>query len=136
MDRRRIDRKKTCPLLLRVFWKEEQEISPESLKNRGNELEQDEVRLYTWKDATFREIADMLKEHIPGTRRKNAELNFYFIRPNLEGGLERKDIGTVNTIKRGEVDFMTLNQLRFVTGDYLGLTIKYTWNNLKDLYSV
>lgn len=68
----------------------------------------------------------MLREHIPGTRRKDAELKFYFIRPNLDGGLERKDIGTVNTLKRGELDFTTLSQLRFVTGDYLALTINYS----------
>ncbi|XP_060674252.1 uncharacterized protein LOC107430153 isoform X2 [Ziziphus jujuba] len=53
-----VDREKTCPLLLRVFTKLGGHHSEEDFAVRGKEPK-DEVQIYTWKDATLRELTDL-----------------------------------------------------------------------------
>ncbi|KAF2311111.1 hypothetical protein GH714_019549 [Hevea brasiliensis] len=54
-----VDREKTCPLLLRVFTKIGNHHSKEDFAVRGKEPK-DEVQIYTWKDATLRELTDLV----------------------------------------------------------------------------
>ncbi|BAT97833.1 hypothetical protein VIGAN_09139900 [Vigna angularis var. angularis] len=54
-----VDREKTCPLLLRVFTKTGGHHSMEDFAVRGKEPK-DEVQIYTWKDATLRELTDLV----------------------------------------------------------------------------
>ncbi|MED6150548.1 hypothetical protein PIB30_073400, partial [Stylosanthes scabra] len=42
----------------------------------------DEVQIYTWKDATLRELTDLVKEVAPAARRRNAKLSFAFVFPD------------------------------------------------------
>ncbi|PQP93167.1 histone deacetylase complex subunit SAP18 [Prunus yedoensis var. nudiflora] len=55
---------------------------------RGKEPK-DEVQIYTWKDATLRELTDLMilvlcqvKEIAPEARRRNAKLSFAFVYPD------------------------------------------------------
>ncbi|PQP99949.1 histone deacetylase complex subunit SAP18-like [Prunus yedoensis var. nudiflora] len=48
---------------------------------RGKEPK-DEVQIYTWKDATLRELTDLVKEIAPEARRRNAKLSFAFVYPD------------------------------------------------------
>ncbi|KAI9079989.1 hypothetical protein K1719_038054 [Acacia pycnantha] len=50
---------KTCPLLLRVFTKTGGHHTNEEFVVRGKEPK-DEVQIYTWKDATLRELTDLV----------------------------------------------------------------------------
>ena len=100
-------------------------LTTNCLKNRGDQQEPDEIRLYAWKDSTLREIVDMLKEHLAGARRRDAEFNFSFIRLNLEGGYEIKPIGILYSSRKSEYDSSTLSQLRFVIGDFIALSLSY-----------
>jgi Sin3 associated polypeptide p18 (SAP18) len=125
MERKPVDRDKTCPFLIRVVWKETDPVTPDCLKKRNDQQEPDEVRLYGWKDMTFREIIDMLKEHLAGARRRDAEFNFSFLRQNLEGGYEIKPVGILHSSRKSELDNSTLSQFRFVIGDFIALTLIY-----------
>ncbi|KAL0351837.1 UNVERIFIED_CONTAM: Histone deacetylase complex subunit SAP18 [Sesamum calycinum] len=64
-----VDREKTCPLLLRVFTKVGSHHSDEDFAVRGKEPK-DEVQIYTWMDATLRELTDLVKEVAPEARRE------------------------------------------------------------------
>ena len=50
-----------CPLLLRVFTRRGGHHRLEEFARRGREPE-DEVIMYTWPDATLRELSDLVKE--------------------------------------------------------------------------
>jgi histone deacetylase complex subunit SAP18 len=69
----------------------------EDFDRRGREPTQDEVTIYTWyssslfftsftfvirKDATLRELTDLIKEVQPAARHRNAKLSFAFIYPD------------------------------------------------------
>jgi histone deacetylase complex subunit SAP18 len=56
-----IDREKTCPLLLRVFSKLGSHHKLEEFGKRGEEPAE-EVQVYTWADATLRELTDLVQE--------------------------------------------------------------------------
>lgn len=125
MAKRPVDRDNVCPFLLRVIWKEGEDHTVDSWKNREDTQKDDEIRLYTWKDATFREIVEMIKEYHIGARRRDAELTFSFIRINLEGKYEIKPIGIVHSTRKSELEDTTLSELRFVIGDCLAVKLTY-----------
>ncbi|KAL2511371.1 Histone deacetylase complex subunit SAP18 [Abeliophyllum distichum] len=66
-----VDREKTCPLLLRVFTKVGGHHTDGEFAVRGKEPK-DEVQIYTWMDATLRELTDLVKEVAPEARRRDA----------------------------------------------------------------
>ncbi|KAG5075454.1 hypothetical protein JHK84_056685 [Glycine max] len=69
----------TCPLLLIVFTKIGNHHSMEDFIVRRKEPK-DEVQIYTYKDATLRELIDL--KWLPAARRRNAKLSFAFVFPN------------------------------------------------------
>ncbi|OAY84037.1 Histone deacetylase complex subunit SAP18, partial [Ananas comosus] len=92
-----VDREKTCPLLLRVFTKIGGHHPNEDFAVRGKEPK-DEVQIYTWKDATLRELTDLvmdshrlsssfylLFEVAPAARKRDAKLSFAFVYPDKNG---------------------------------------------------
>ncbi|KAL9289861.1 hypothetical protein ACSQ67_024367 [Phaseolus vulgaris] len=88
-----VDREKTCPLLLRVFTKIGGHHSMEDFAVRGKEPK-DEVQIYTWKDATLRELTDLVKEVAPAARRRNAKLSFAFVFPDKNGRFKVQEKNT------------------------------------------
>ena len=50
-----------CPLMLRVFTRRGGHHRLEDFARRGHEPD-DEVSMYTWPDATLRELSDLVKE--------------------------------------------------------------------------
>ncbi|CAN6580768.1 unnamed protein product [Malus baccata var. baccata] len=91
---------------------------------RGNEPK-DEVQIYTWKDATLRELTDLVKEIAPEARRRNARLSFAFVYPDKRGRFVVKQVGMTNSHGNGrQVDeSKALNDLSFQIGDYLDVAI-------------
>ncbi|CAO3685616.1 unnamed protein product [Rhizopus microsporus] len=68
-----------------------------------NEVPQDELAIYTWKNATLEEIAQLIEQH----RGK------YFAR----------DIGRVVSAKPTKEQKKTLEECKFVIGDYLDVAV-------------
>ncbi|KAF2313198.1 hypothetical protein GH714_009729 [Hevea brasiliensis] len=117
-----IDREKTCPLLLRVFTKIGSHHKVEDFAVRGKEPK-DEVQIYTWKDATLRELTDLVKEVAPEARRRNARLSFAFVYPDKHGRFVLRVVGLTHSSARRPDDAMALGELSFQIGDYLDVAI-------------
>ncbi|KAK7292553.1 hypothetical protein RJT34_15404 [Clitoria ternatea] len=118
-----VDREKTCPLLLRVFTKIGSHHTMEDFAVRGKEPK-DEVQIYTWKDATLRELTDLVKEVAPAARRRNAKLSFAFVYPDKHGRFKVLEVGTTLSYGNGRLDDgKCLAELRFEIGDYLDVAI-------------
>ncbi|KAL8159291.1 hypothetical protein V2J09_000828 [Rumex salicifolius] len=115
-----VDREKTCPLLLRVFTKIGGLHDKEEFSVRGKEPK-DEVQIYTWKDATLRELADLVKEVSPAARRRDAKLSFAFVYPDKNGRFVVREVGKTFSYGNGRRldDNKALEDLGFQIGDYL-----------------
>ncbi|XWS77146.1 hypothetical protein CRYUN_Cryun01aG0236600 [Craigia yunnanensis] len=131
-----VDREKTCPLLLRVFTKIGGHHSKEDFAVRGKEPK-DEVQIYTWKDATLRELTDLVKEVAPAARRRDARLSFAFVYPDKNGRFVVREVGKTFSYGNGRRldDNKTLGELSFEIGDYLDVAImlKLQFVNLAQL---
>eukprot|EP00887_Chlorella_sp_A99_P006996 scaffold2.g6996.t1 len=90
---------------------------------RGQEPK-DEVQMYTWMDATLRELCDLVKEVHPAARRPHAWLSFAFVYPDRRGRNVMRQVGQVHSTRFGEDDAKTLKQLSFQTGDFLDVAIR------------
>lgn len=72
MNSRSIDREKFTPFFLRCFWKLNKTRIVSEYKNAAQDIvPADEAQIYTWPDASFRELADVLTSAIPEARRSN-----------------------------------------------------------------
>eukprot|EP00298_Acanthocystis_sp_HF-20_P007318 c16943_g1_i2.p1 GENE.c16943_g1_i2~~c16943_g1_i2.p1 ORF type:complete len:220 (+),score=101.46 c16943_g1_i2:65-724(+) len=123
-----IDREKTCPLLLRVFCNSERPFGVEDYENLEQKLktkEMFETSIHTWKDATLRELTDLLKEVNPDVQEFQAKLIFSIVFPNKRGELRKQEIGMCwsNPSKTTETSNKTLAELKFETGDYLDVFV-------------
>lgn len=56
----------------------------EDYARRGQEPK-DEVQMYTWPDASLRELTDLVKEVQPAARRSTARLEFALVYPDKRG---------------------------------------------------
>jgi len=122
--RLKVDREKTCPLLMRVFAKiNDGHWKAEDFNFRGKDEPADEIQIYTWRDAPLREITDLLKEVIPAAQSRTARLSFAFIYPDKRGRPVLKEIGVTYSTKKGDDDNKTLDDLQFEIGDYLAVSI-------------
>lgn len=117
-----VDREKTCPLLLRVFPKLGGHHRLEEYARRGQEPKE-EVQMYTWMDATLRELADLVKEIQPDAKQKNARLAFALVYPDRRGKNVMRQVGIVHNRLPGPDDNKTLKSLNFQTGDFLDVAI-------------
>ncbi|URD92442.1 histone deacetylase complex subunit [Musa troglodytarum] len=119
-----IDREKTCPLLLRVFTKIGGHHPAEDFAVRGKEPK-DEVQIYTWKDATLRELTDLVKEVSQEARKRDAKLSFAFVYPDKNGRFVVRPVGMTYSQGNGRRldDAKTLAELGFQIGDYLSVAI-------------
>nr|CAD1840574.1 unnamed protein product [Ananas comosus var. bracteatus] len=108
-----VDREKTCPLLLRVFTKIGGHHPNEDFAVRGKEPK-DEVQIYTWKDATLRELTDLVKEVAPAARKRDAKLSFAFVYPDKNGRFVVRPVGMTFSYGNGRLDDgKTLAELGF-----------------------
>lgn len=94
----------------------------EEYQVRGQEPAE-EVQMYTWTDATLRELTDLVKEVQPSARRPNARLNFAFVYPDRRGRNVMRPVGDVHSSRPGPCDHKSLKVLGFQTGDFLDVAI-------------
>lgn len=117
----KIDRQKSVPLLLRVFIKNGSHHTAEDFQ--GHEPTKDEIQIYTWKDASLRELTELVKGVKAAARARDARLSFSFVYPDTSGKNVVRYVGTVSINKRTTEDKRTLQSLRFETGDFLDVAI-------------
>ncbi|XP_056631631.1 histone deacetylase complex subunit SAP18 [Diorhabda carinulata] len=132
-----IDRQKVCPFLLRVFVSSNGSHHKPSDYSKGN-TPQNELQIYTWKDATLHELTQLVKEVNPEARRKGTKFSFAFVYPDLRQPVYRiREIGNTMTGVKGPDDLKTLGLLRLNIGDYLDIAITApdTWNSGRKGYS-
>jgi len=119
---KKIDREKTCPLLLRVFCQMGRHHRPEEFMN--SKTPANELQIYTWKDASLKELMGLVKEVNPEARRKGTYFDFAIVYPNsMRGGYIVKDIGTTCSGQKCPDDNVTLQSKRFQIGDFLDIAI-------------
>ncbi|THG95617.1 hypothetical protein EW026_g6072 [Hermanssonia centrifuga] len=150
-----IDREKTAPFLIRTFIKV-------GTFHRLNQFEEgplpitDEQQLFTWKDATLREVLTTLRSTAPPTPEYRHPLARYSFRAVYadsasRGRFSQKDLGIVysrdilgepgtltttaprllldaDPLPSSSDDERTLDELRFVPGDYMCVMVQLPKN--------
>ena len=120
-EEHKIDRQKSVPLLLRVFIKTGSHHTAEDFQ--GREPSKDEIQIYTWKDASLKELTELIKGVKAAARARDARLSFSFVYPDTTGKNVVRFVGQTYTSKRTTEDKRTLQSLRFETGDFLDVAI-------------
>ncbi|KAF8380373.1 hypothetical protein HHK36_027858 [Tetracentron sinense] len=94
--------------------------SMEDFAVRGKEPK-DEVQIYTWKDATLRELTDLVKEVAPAARRRDTKLSFAFVYPDKHGRHVVRQVGMTHSYGNGRRldDSRALAELSFQFGSDL-----------------
>lgn len=117
-----VDREKTCPLLLRVFCSTGRHHMLSEFA-RGN-TPSNELQIYTWLDATLKELTSLVKEVNPDARKKGTFFDFAIIYPDNRTPTYRlREIGTTCAGHRGQDDSVSLAGKKFQIGDYLDIAI-------------
>merc|ERR1712223_1110407 len=125
-----IDREKVCPLLLRVFCATSRHNNLLDY-NRGK-VPPNELQIYTWMDASLKELMSLVREVNPESRKKGTYFDFAIVSPAPGRGTYHdgqfcnyvsRDIGTTVSGTKGMDDNKTLAQARFVIGDYIDIAI-------------
>ncbi|XP_070569145.1 histone deacetylase complex subunit SAP18-like [Ptychodera flava] len=118
-----VDREKTCPLLLRVFcnYNSHHRLTE---YGRANMVPANELQIYTWLDASLKELSSLVKEVNPDARRRGTLFDFAVVYPDLRRpGYRMREIGTTCSGKKGTDDAVTLGSTQFQIGDYLDIAI-------------
>ncbi|OTF74640.1 histone deacetylase complex subunit SAP18-like protein [Euroglyphus maynei] len=118
-----VDREKKCPLLLRVFINTSGRHYHLSEYSRGS-VPSKEVQIYTWMDATLKELTGLVKEVNQDARKPGTRFDFALVFPDARSSTYRiREIGmTINGRKEPD-DMKTLAQSRFQIGDFLDVAI-------------
>lgn len=117
-----VDREKTCPLLLRVFLSTGRHSNINEYR-RGN-VPANELQIYTWMDATLKEICSLVQEVNSDAKRRGTIFEFSLVIPELTKPVPRmRELGTIIAGQKGFDDNKTLAQLEFVIGDFLDIAI-------------
>lgn len=103
---------------------------PSPYRRQPNE---DSIIIYTWPDASLRELAELIQLVNADARRPQTDLSFGFVYPDRTGTNVIKHVQTIpafrssktTTAQRGRAqdDEKTLKQLRFETGDFLSVAL-------------
>ncbi|SCO70461.1 histone deacetylase complex subunit SAP18, putative [Plasmodium vivax] len=120
-----IDREKTCPFLLRLFYKLDDEYSNvEDVKLcKKSGVQSNELQIYGWLDITMREIVTLVKDFYQESRKRDAHWVFKVY------SNERKELtflSRVHSTKHNyREDNKTLLSLDYEIGDILLLSIMF-----------
>eukprot|EP00088_Acartia_fossae_P040452 TRINITY_DN42135_c0_g1_i1.p1 TRINITY_DN42135_c0_g1~~TRINITY_DN42135_c0_g1_i1.p1 ORF type:complete len:225 (-),score=43.44 TRINITY_DN42135_c0_g1_i1:19-693(-) len=117
-----VNREETCPLLLRVFTNSfrHNDLAEYS---KGN-VPENEIQIYTWLDASLKELTGLIKEVNPDARRRGTRFDFALIYPDLRmGKYFSRDIGSTRAGEKGPDDAKTLSECKFSIGDFMDVAI-------------
>lgn len=83
-----------------------------------------ELQIYTWQDATLRELTALVLDVNPETRRKGTYFDFALVSPDPFGpGYRLREIGVTSSGHRNADDSLSLAQAKFTIGDYMDINI-------------
>lgn len=119
-----INREKLCPFLIRVYYRDNEYNQIEFFSKTPKIASDREVHIYTWMDATLRELTDLLKDVIPSADAPESTLSFSAISINQNGRFFREELGKVKATRPGPDDKKSLESLNFKIGDYLDIAIR------------
>lgn len=119
-----LDRQKVCPMYVRLFCRMHGHHSPADFSARHQPTD-DELTVYTWRDATLGELADLIKEVNIECRRKDAVFDFQLVYADLRGKFLFKPMGRVLNGRPGRGDRRTLEDIRFMQGDFIDVAITF-----------
>jgi histone deacetylase complex subunit SAP18 len=123
LHHRKIDREKTCPLLLRMFCRVNAHHHLDEFKNNRYPSAEDELVVYTWRDANLLELAGLVKDMFKEARRARVRFSFRLVYQEASGRWCSRDLGTVCNGRTGRDDARTLDDSSFVTGDFIDVAI-------------
>ena len=112
----------TCPFLLRVFPRTPAHHRLEEFGRRGEEPKP-EIKVYTWHDATLREVCDLIQEKNEPARSPTARISFALVYPASNGRNIMRQIGVLHSTRAGKDDASTLKSHNLQTGDFLSVAI-------------
>jgi len=118
-----VDREKTCPMLLRVFHSKGRHNRPDDFAR--NQTPDNELQVYTWMDATLKEITNLVRGVNPETRKKGTEFHFAIVYQDTRMNRYRvKEIGkTISGGKSGDEN-ISLQGSKFQIGDFMDIAIR------------
>ncbi|EDQ90477.1 uncharacterized protein MONBRDRAFT_36553, partial [Monosiga brevicollis MX1] len=105
-----IDREKTCPLLLRLFCREGGHNHTNDY--RGENTPPGELDIYTWMDATLKELSDLIKECNTSARRKGARLAFSSVFKDTRGNPTLRHLGEITNGEETDAGSRSLSDVR------------------------
>ncbi|KAF4322614.1 hypothetical protein BBO99_00003759 [Phytophthora kernoviae] len=131
LEERAIDREKHCPFLLRVFFSSDAhnrhdsfDITTEVFEALDEKPIANELHIYTWPDATLREIADLVQDSNADAQTPNKRLSICVVSETRDGRVLMRKVGFVNSSHRRCADDMkTLASVRFQPGDLLDMAL-------------
>lgn len=120
----RIDREKHCPFLLRVFFSVGSHNRTEAFEALDDKPIANELHIYTWPDATLREIADLVQDANPDAQKANKRLSVCVVSETRDSRMLMRKVGYVNSSRRRSADdSKTLASVRFHPGDLLDIAL-------------
>lgn len=119
-----LDRQKVCPMYVRLFCRLHGHHAPAEF-GRDRAPAADELTIYTWRDATLAELADLIKEVNVECRRRDAAFDFQLVYADLRGRYCFKPMGKVFNGRRGKEENRTLEEVRFLQGDFVDVAITF-----------
>ncbi|CAH0492007.1 unnamed protein product [Peronospora farinosa] len=121
---RAINREKHCPFLLRVFFSKGVHNRTDAFEALEDKPIANELHIYTWPDATLREIADLVQDSNTDAQKPNMRLSICIVSETRDGRLLMRKIGYVNSSRRRCADdHKTLASVRFHPGDLLDIAL-------------
>jgi histone deacetylase complex subunit SAP18 len=121
-NRLAVDREKVCPLLLRVFPNVGRHYSMAEFAH-GN-TPSGELQIYTWLDASLKELSGLIREVHPEARLRGTYFEFSLVFPDSKSPSYRaRSIGTTRNGQKGLDDNKMLSDVRFQIGDYMIVAI-------------
>ncbi|KAL0484965.1 histone deacetylase complex subunit SAP18 [Acrasis kona] len=119
-----LDRTKTCPFMLRLFWKTDGNHSLELFDNQSKLPTDEMLTIYTWKDATLSELFELIQQQVPEANEDGVTIEFRVIFINFnQGKALSRPLGKVTNKRKTEDDNKTLQSLRFEVGDFIDVSI-------------
>nr|CAG4635826.1 EOG090X0HU3 [Artemia franciscana] len=123
-----VDREKMCPFLLRVFCSTGSHNSLDDYRGSNVPLH-NEYQMYTWNDATLKEITTLIQDVNEDCRKRGTVFEFAVVPPEIEScssilRAEKPRTGFPMSNNNGSVDQRgALAKVLFLIGDYLDVAI-------------
>jgi len=117
----KVDRKKICPFLMRVFPSHGQHHPINQFQNGA--VPGEELSIYTWQDAKLKDIAELVKQSYPDANKLDVTLSFARVFPdNKSGEWNIKEIGKIGS-KFGSEEFVSLYESGFNISDFMDVAV-------------